>query len=233
MRLAERIGPRKQQVAQIGEESDRHDDHARIGLAGQRTAVYRHRILGLRGASRAMRKPGRQLGGPPQALVPRILTDGLALGRPQRNFLPAEISIDHIDAGYGRLEPVRRNRSEDTRLARIGQRVQHGQRAYVVVIGSHVGIENQRNGRLLRSARRAGGGCHQHAKQFFHRVEFFGSHNTGQAHRRCSAAAQELRSPRTDDRDSGPCFPAEPDVPVQEKSPSPRRTGKILARYFG
>ena len=102
-----------------------------------------------------MRETGRKFFGPLQPFMPGIHTDPFAFRRADGNPGPPEIGVQYVDARRGGLLFIRRDGGQDIDFAGVGQRMQYGHGAHVVVVGSHIRVENQRNGLLFRRAGRA------------------------------------------------------------------------------
>ena len=158
----EGIALRLQQTAEVGGEAHGADGHAAVRLRGEDLAVDLVRVG--RGVARGMLH--HVLAGLHHVRVDVV--DGMAPAeranaqlpvRAHRDVGTAVVGVDDLDHADRRRAARGSDGTEDFALARVGERMERGERANVVEVRVHVGVEDD----LLRRAKRnPGGACGRH-----------------------------------------------------------------------
>ena len=143
------------------EEADGADRHAAVWLGGQDAPIDVH------GVRRVVRVPVTpQLGIfreqafvlDVRAVLFRPAAHARALHGADRNVRPPVPGVQQLHGSGGDVGMRRTDRGQNLALAPVGERVQHGHRAHVVVVADHVGVKDDPH--RFRRFRRVG--CRPH-----------------------------------------------------------------------
>ncbi len=187
---AGRVGWRVEQTLQVGEEANRDDHHAPVGLAGQHLPIEKGGVGGVAAPREAVGEGLRhrfrvlRLGG--FAGVSRVahLEPALVADRDVRPAIPG---VDRVQAGPDVLVARGDARGQDLRLPQVGERVQRGQGAHVVHVRGHVRVEDDLDRRL-----RGRGASDQEEHSGEQRGDNRALHGNGRDHRRPPGSGQCL-----------------------------------------
>ena len=156
---ADRVRRGVEKAAQVREEPDGDDDDARIRLRGQDLAIQESGVGSIAAAGEAMGKGLRHRGRVfrrdrlPRVLRVADLDAALVADRDVGTSVPR---IDRVHARPHVFVAGRDAHGQDLRLAEVGHGVEYGQRADVVDVARHVGVEDDLDGRAGGEARARG-----------------------------------------------------------------------------
>ncbi len=108
----------------------------------------------------------------PMLIVPNI--GGVAAGDPDGEIGAMEIGVEDVEYGGDAFVAIAGHGGEDLRLAAVGEGVEEGDGADVVVVGAHIGVEDDGHrgwGAFLRDDR---AGRPPSARARRRRASFFG-----------------------------------------------------------